>query len=330
LNFLDATKESWKITKNRIIEIISFNISLWLIVGIFFGLVDLIDDIFISYIKYNRFSITDKSTLIILLLLFIALNIYIAYLFLFKLLPWMFMAYIFFYKRLVSPIDAQEKEIDSNCEIAINEGTPQFMSFALNLFKVLNNKLIAFKKLVKSNVSEERIYNSNDNNEKSISLSKAVILIASFTTLAVIVTVLFFKFHQNENTDIANVFTNNNFTLSSKEESAAFVKEDNNTGFSNNSTVNSENKVPDNVKQKNTINSIMIVDTKVGLVMRKEPSTSSKKIIIIPYGDEVKVIERQLASETINGITSNWIKVNWKKYTAWVFGGYLKEKDSTL
>lgn len=71
----------------------------------------------------------------------------------------------------------------------------------------------------------------------------------------------------------------------------------------------------------------LIVKAQSGLVMRQAPDTGSAKVSLIPYGEEVEVIEEQGSSVEISGVSGKWTKVAWKGNSAWVFGGFLKEKE---
>lgn len=85
-------------------------------------------------------------------------------------------------------------------------------------------------------------------------------------------------------------------------------------------------------KEKLKIIDVKYVSSKEGLNIRETPSLSSKKIAALIYASEVNVLEIG-AKETIDGIDSNWMKIqipalSWgqKSQSGWVFGGYLVEK----
>ncbi|MBN1798555.1 MAG: SH3 domain-containing protein [Spirochaetales bacterium] len=57
--------------------------------------------------------------------------------------------------------------------------------------------------------------------------------------------------------------------------------------------------------------------------MREAPNLGAKKIGLIPYGEQVLLIEETGAPVAISGITGRWSKINWKGKAGWVFGGFL-------
>lgn len=65
------------------------------------------------------------------------------------------------------------------------------------------------------------------------------------------------------------------------------------------------------------------VQTAAGLTMRDQPSTSGGKIVLIPDGNTVKIIEKGTTEETIGGKTSVWYNIEWNGNKGWVFGGFL-------
>ena len=71
----------------------------------------------------------------------------------------------------------------------------------------------------------------------------------------------------------------------------------------------------------------LIVKAQGGLVMRQAPDPNSPKVTLIPYGEDVEVIEEQGAAVEIGGVSGKWTKVTWNGNTAWVFGGFLKERE---
>ncbi|MCB1160778.1 MAG: SH3 domain-containing protein [Leptospiraceae bacterium] len=70
------------------------------------------------------------------------------------------------------------------------------------------------------------------------------------------------------------------------------------------------------------------VTPKSGLIMRSKPSTSGKKLGLIPFKSKVKIIEESKEVLTISGATGRWTKVNYNKQDAWVFGGFLGDEPS--
>jgi hypothetical protein len=62
---------------------------------------------------------------------------------------------------------------------------------------------------------------------------------------------------------------------------------------------------------------------KSGLRMRNRPDLSGKKLMVIPYGMSVKLLEETGEAVTISGVTGRWSRVVFRKTTGWVFGGFL-------
>jgi uncharacterized protein YgiM (DUF1202 family) len=65
------------------------------------------------------------------------------------------------------------------------------------------------------------------------------------------------------------------------------------------------------------------VEAGKGLTMRAEPGVSSKAIVVIPNGSDVKIIKKGDKEETIGDKTSPWFQVEWNGKKGWVFGGFL-------
>ena len=80
-------------------------------------------------------------------------------------------------------------------------------------------------------------------------------------------------------------------------------------------------------KKEQETKKTLIVKAQGGLVMRQAPDPGSPKVTLVPYGDEVEVIEEQATAVVISGVSGKWTKVTWNGNTAWVFGGFLKEKE---
>lgn len=80
-------------------------------------------------------------------------------------------------------------------------------------------------------------------------------------------------------------------------------------------------------KKEQETKKILIVKAQGGLVMRQAPDPGSPKVTLVPYGDEVEVIEEQATAVVISGVSGKWTKVTWNGNTAWVFGGFLKERE---
>jgi hypothetical protein len=75
-----------------------------------------------------------------------------------------------------------------------------------------------------------------------------------------------------------------------------------------------------------------------GLTLRTQPSISANKKVIIPYGDKAKVVSTASEESRINGFTGNWIEVQYKDETGYIFDAYtssypvpfIKKKGYTL
>jgi hypothetical protein len=76
-------------------------------------------------------------------------------------------------------------------------------------------------------------------------------------------------------------------------------------------------------KPKVTDNGVRYVAVKDGLNMREEPSPTGKKMLTIPYRQEVLKLEEKPESFTIDKTEGKWTKVSWRGKTGWVFGGFL-------
>jgi hypothetical protein len=62
-----------------------------------------------------------------------------------------------------------------------------------------------------------------------------------------------------------------------------------------------------------------------GLIVREGPGRNTAKLGVIPLGVEVLCCEVTAVTETIEGISGNWIKVPWMNQPGYVFGGFLKQ-----
>lgn len=63
-----------------------------------------------------------------------------------------------------------------------------------------------------------------------------------------------------------------------------------------------------------------------GLRMRNSPSLQGKKLLVIPYGSMVELLEERGALLTIAGESGYWTKVRWRDIEGWVFGGFLSKR----
>jgi cell division protein YceG involved in septum cleavage len=65
------------------------------------------------------------------------------------------------------------------------------------------------------------------------------------------------------------------------------------------------------------------IAAKSGLLLRKSPNLNSEKVTIIPFMEEVKVLEKKENVEIIDDVKAKWFKVKYRKSEAWLFSGYL-------
>ncbi len=71
------------------------------------------------------------------------------------------------------------------------------------------------------------------------------------------------------------------------------------------------------------------ITSKTSLTLRELPDKNSKKIMVIPSGETIAIIEEDSADATIDGIKSKWYKILYKNKTGWLFGGYLAMTNDT-
>jgi hypothetical protein len=62
-----------------------------------------------------------------------------------------------------------------------------------------------------------------------------------------------------------------------------------------------------------------------GLVLRDGPTTTSKKITVIPLGAKVRVLGKDGPEDIIGGMQSRWFQVRYGTQSGWAFGGFLQE-----
>lgn len=66
------------------------------------------------------------------------------------------------------------------------------------------------------------------------------------------------------------------------------------------------------------------VNSGSGLNLRDEAYSSSNILLTIPDGSNVKIINKNGVSETINGTTANWYEIEYNNTKGWAWGGYIK------
>jgi hypothetical protein len=69
------------------------------------------------------------------------------------------------------------------------------------------------------------------------------------------------------------------------------------------------------------------INTKSGLILRSEPDRNSNRILTMPYGSMVHLIESSNHSEVIDGKEGTWIKINFGKTDGWAFSGFLTSQN---
>ncbi|MCR1793767.1 SH3 domain-containing protein [Leptospira sp. id769339] len=72
------------------------------------------------------------------------------------------------------------------------------------------------------------------------------------------------------------------------------------------------------------------VNNGTGLGIRSAPKLSSKKMGIIPYKGEVKILDKDQRLVHIDGFENYWYKIKSEEGEGWVFGGYLSFKHPDL
>lgn len=61
-----------------------------------------------------------------------------------------------------------------------------------------------------------------------------------------------------------------------------------------------------------------------GLVLRKNPIVHSERLDLIPKGSKITILDSEGPAHEIDGIQSNWFKVEYNGKTGWAFGGYIR------
>ena len=70
------------------------------------------------------------------------------------------------------------------------------------------------------------------------------------------------------------------------------------------------------------------ISSEVGLRFRMEPVLTSETMNILAYGAKVLVREVSLINVTIDEVTGNWVKAEWKGKTGWLFGAYITDRPA--
>lgn len=68
------------------------------------------------------------------------------------------------------------------------------------------------------------------------------------------------------------------------------------------------------------------ISAKSGINLRTSSTTSSQKIVKLPYNTEIVILDINGPKETIEGITSKWYMITDGNVIGWCFGGFIKLK----
>ena len=60
-----------------------------------------------------------------------------------------------------------------------------------------------------------------------------------------------------------------------------------------------------------------------GLSIRDKPSHDSQRLAIIPFGEEISILEEMNNELTISERTGHWVRSSWNGLEGWVFSAYL-------
>ncbi len=66
-----------------------------------------------------------------------------------------------------------------------------------------------------------------------------------------------------------------------------------------------------------------------GLILRDSPDQNSKNLALMKYNEEVNIIQENGPEETLHGITSKWVEVEYKGLKGFAFGGFLDLPNSS-
>jgi hypothetical protein len=78
-----------------------------------------------------------------------------------------------------------------------------------------------------------------------------------------------------------------------------------------------------------TVNEPRWITADVGLRLRSGPGADFDTLVVIPYAEEVKLLQSKSEVLTIDGVQGEWGKVQWKNSEGWVFTGYLSKEEIT-
>lgn len=65
--------------------------------------------------------------------------------------------------------------------------------------------------------------------------------------------------------------------------------------------------------------------TNSGLILREKPDVKSKGIILISYNSKVKILNKQIKDDFINGLKASWYQVIYNNKSGYVFSAFLTE-----
>jgi hypothetical protein len=60
--------------------------------------------------------------------------------------------------------------------------------------------------------------------------------------------------------------------------------------------------------------------------IKQEPSINSAIVIQVPQGDSVKIVDSNGPVESVDGVSANWIKIEYADKTGWIWGGLIDMK----
>ena len=63
-----------------------------------------------------------------------------------------------------------------------------------------------------------------------------------------------------------------------------------------------------------------------GMLIRGKPTVAGKQVILVPYGNVVKVLAEG-SHEKLYGIKSKWYRVSYGRYEGWMWGGLAKSSS---
>lgn len=66
------------------------------------------------------------------------------------------------------------------------------------------------------------------------------------------------------------------------------------------------------------------ITSELGLTLRSEPALSGAKLVVMPFGENVWIINGLNEEVVINGVKGRWVKIRWRdRYQGWAFDGFI-------